>query len=145
MSFPNVSQGTINRLKGSLIFVNYPSLNITAAFLGKDGFSCQFSSPATDRLPTMTGGVNSPAPYRIATMSVHLVKSQGLAQSWKAQEESKTILGPATFRPDVANFPPYQFDNCSLDGIQNLTVNGMDPNFVIAIGGYYYINSVMWG
>ena len=53
--------------------------------------------------------------------------------------------GPATFRPDVANFPPYQFDNCSLDGIQNLTVNGMDPNFVIAIGGYYYINSVMWG
>ena len=144
MASPNVPQGTISRLKGSIVIPNFPSLNITPQFLGKEGFSASFGAPATDRIPTMTGGVNSPAPYRPVAITVHLIKSQGLAHSWKSQEELNTLLGPITFRPDVAGFSPYQFDNCSLDGVQNLTVNGMDAGYVIAIGGFYYINSSLW-
>ena len=144
-SSPNVQQGNLNRLKGSIVIPNFPSINVTAAFLGKEGFSASFGGPATDRLPTMTGVVNSPAPYRLATITIHLIKSQGLAQGWKAQEELNTLLGPISFRVDVAGFPIYAFDNCSLDGIQNLTVNGSDPNFLVTIGGVYYINSGLWG
>lgn len=141
---PNVPQGNLNRLKGSIVIPNFPSLNVTPSFLGKEGFSASFRNPATVRLPTMTGGVNSPEPYREVEITIHLVKSQGLCQFWKAQEELNTLLGPIVFRPDVANFPPWQFDNCSLDGIQNVAVNGGDPNYLVTIGGFYYINASLW-
>ena len=144
-SSPNVRQGNLNRLKGSIVIPDYPSLNITAPFLGKEGFSASFGAPATDRIPTMTGGVNSPAPYRPVAITIHLIKSQGLSQAWKDQEELNTLLGPITFRQDVANAAPWLFDNCSLDGVQSIVVNGMDAGYVIAIGGFYYINSALWG
>ena len=144
-SSPNVPQGTINRLKGSIVIPDFPSLNITASFLGKEGFSASFGAPATDQIPTMTGVVNSPAPYRPVAITIHLLKSQGLSQGWKAQEELSTILGPITFRQDVANAAPWLFDNCALAGLQSINVNGMDAGYVIAINGVWYINSSLWG
>jgi len=141
---PNVLQGTLNRLKASIVIPLFPSLNITPPFLGKEAIGIAFKGPATIRIPTMTSGVNSPEPYREVEITAHLVRSQGLAQAWKAQEELNTILGQITVRPDVAGFPPYQFMNCSLDGISSLTINGMDAGYVITMGGFYNVNSALW-
>lgn len=143
---PRVPQGNLNRLRGSLIIPNFASLNITAPFLGKQGLSIAFKGPATTRLPTMTGGVNSPEVYREVTITAHCVKSQAMAAAWKLQEETNTLLGDGlTFRSDASpTLPPFQFDNCSLDGVQGVTANGMDPDYVVVLGGFWYINSDLW-
>ena len=141
---PRVPQGLINRLKGSLIIPDYPALNITAAFMGKQACSASFRGPATTRLPTMTGGVNSPEPYREVTITAHIVKSTALANAWKMQEERNALLGQVIFRADTRTLSPYQFDNCSLDGVNGLENNGMNPDFIVTIGGFYYINSEIW-
>ena len=144
---PLVSQGNINRLLGHLVVVQYPELNVTASFLGREGIGISFRGPATTRIGTMTGGVNSVEPYRESIVKVHLIKSQGLANIWKGVEESNTILGPVVIYPDVSTgiLQPYAFDNCSLDGLDSLTVNGMDAGYMLTLGGFYYINASAWG
>ena len=137
-------QGTLNRLRGSILIPAFPSLNITAAFLGKEGISASPKGPATTRIGTMTGAVTSPEPYREFTLTAHLIKAQAFSDAWKLQEELNTLLGDITVRPDSSMLSPYQYDNCSLDGVNGLTINGMDAGFVITISGVYYINSQMW-
>ncbi len=59
---PLVSQGTISRIRGSLIVPNFPNLNITAPYLGKMGIHLSFEGSATPMIDTMTGRVTSPEP-----------------------------------------------------------------------------------
>jgi hypothetical protein len=39
---------------------------------------------ATDIIPTLTGTVGSQAPYQQVTVTVHLLKTQGLSDSYKS-------------------------------------------------------------
>ncbi len=144
MASPLQPQGSLNRSRGSILIPAYPSLNITASFLGKEGISAAPKGPATTRIGTMTGSVTSPEPYRDFTITAHLIKAQSFADSWKMQEEINTLLGDVIVRPDSPTLSPYQYDNCSLDGVNGLTINGMDAGFIITISGIYYINSAMW-
>ena len=48
---------------------------------------------ATDIIPTMTGTVGSQAPYQQVTLTVHLLKTQGLAASYQRQFAADTALG----------------------------------------------------
>jgi hypothetical protein len=38
----------------------------------------------------------------------------------------------------------YQFSNCSIAGVRDLTFNGQAAGFMVTIKGYYQINANLW-
>lgn len=144
MPNPNVPQGTLNRIRASITIPDFPSLNITASFLGRRGISVVRNGPLTTSLNTMTGAVQSPEPYQPVRVTAELIKSQALAAAWQAQEQLSTLLGDITVRPDATPLTPYPYTNCSLENVEELSFNGETSAYVINITGYYLVNSSLW-
>lgn len=144
MPNPLVPQGFLNRVRGSVTITDNPSLNVTASYLGKDGISMRPDSPATDILPTMTGTVGSQSPYQQVTLTVHLLKTQGLGASYQKQFASDTALGEVVVTPDATTFGNYTLLNCYLVNFNELTMNGMDAGYVVTLSGYLITNDKMW-
>ena len=144
MANPQIPQGALNRLRGSLAFDNFPSLNVTAGFLGKEAIRLEFTSEATDMLPQLAGVVTSPAPYMVVSITVNLIKTQPLSGLYKQQMEATTQMGPCTFRTDAVGFPVYSFVNCAIRGVDPITTNGENAGWVVKIIGYYQINAQLW-
>lgn len=146
MASPNISQGTLNRLKASLVLPAFPELNVTAPFLGKEGIGLAFEGDATTMIPQMTGTVTSPEPYQLATILVRLIRTQSLSDLYKQQMESSTLLGDITLRPDTVQpgLSPYSIINCAITHVGDLTFNGMDAGFGVSIKGTYPLNATLW-
>ena len=137
-------QGTLNRLRASVIFPLFGVLSVTSSFLGKRGISVTFTGKSTVFLDTMTGRVTSPEPYLAVTMTMHLIKSQYLANLYKNQQELLTLLGDCVVRPDAATLQPYFFLNAAIEGTGNLDFSGADADFPVEIGGTYQVNSALY-
>lgn len=147
MANPNVQQGTLNRLKVSVVIADSPELNVTPSFLGKEMVSVTFDGDATVFIDTATGAVTSPEPYLKATIAIHLLKTQALAPLYKARMEDNSILGDLTVWPDVQTgqgIPPYGFINCAIKNVRELNLNGVDAGWVVMLGGYYIVNNSLW-
>ena len=144
MANPIVPQGTLNRLRASIVFTDYTGLNITASYLGKEGVNMTFDGVATTSIDTMVGVVQSPEPYQKVTFSAHLLKTQALADAFKSQLESTTLLGDATIRPDAVSLNPYQISNVAINNVSPLKFDGTDAGWNIMFTGIYYINSSLW-
>lgn len=141
---PNVPQGILNRIRASMTIPSFPTLNVTAPFLGRRGISVSRNGPITTSLPTMTGAVQSPEPYQPIRLTAALIKSQALAGQWQAQELINSLLGNIVVRPDATPLTPYQYTNCALEQVDELTFNGENESYVIHLTGYYLINSSLW-
>jgi hypothetical protein len=139
-----IQQGTLNRLRGSVVFADFPGLQVTAAFLGKEGISINPEGDTALQIPTMTGTVGSPEPFQMVTVTVHLLRTQALADAYKAQIETDTSVGSMNVIPDAATLSNYQIEECSIVGWQEMTFNGTEPGFQVRIRGTYYINSALW-
>lgn len=144
MSNPLVPQGFLNRVRGSVTITDLPALNVTASYLGKDAISMRPDSNATDILPTLTGTVGSQAPYQQVTLTVHLLKTQGLAASYQQRFASDTSLGEVVVTPDATTFGNSTILNCYLVSFNELTLNGMDAGYGVTISGYLVTNNNMW-
>ena len=129
MGNPLVPQGFLNRVRGALSVTDVPALNVTASYLGKDGISMRPDNAATDIIPTMTGTVGSQTPYQQVTVTVHLLKTQGLGASYQQRFATDTALGEVVITPDASTFGNF---------------NGMDAGYVVTIGGYLTTNDNMW-
>jgi hypothetical protein len=144
-SNPLVAQGTLNRVKASLSWVDFPQLNVTAPFLGRDGISLGLEGNSTAFLPTMTGTVTSPEPYMMVGVTVHLLKPQSLCQLYKDKWESLALLGNGVVRPDVTEgLGPFDIVNCAIESIREMRFNGTDDGFVVMIRGSYVVNNDLW-
>lgn len=144
---PNVRQGTLNRLKASVNWNDFPELNVTPPFLGKEMLRLAFEGKATSFIPTTTGAVTSPEPYQKATLTMHLLKTQALAPQYKAQLEFNSLLGDCTVWPDVqtgTGLDNYQIVNCAIEDIREIAFDGVDAGYVVVIGGYYQINAALF-
>jgi hypothetical protein len=143
---PRIAQGNLNRIKASIIWLDVPSLNITPPYLGSDGISLAFDGEATSRIPTMTGIVNSPEPYQAVTITVHMLRTQQLAQLYEDRRQTNTLIGDGTLRPDVqaGGLQPYSLLNMSIANVAELSMAGRDPGYRVTLGGYYIINSNLW-
>jgi len=141
---PLIDQGILNRLRGSVVWQDFPELNITAPYLGEGGINLRLAGPATTRIGTMTGSVLSGEPYIPIVLTVNLLKTQPLADAYKAQMELNTAMGGGTVRPDAATLSPYTLFNCSIDTVGDLTFNGRDAGYGVELGGYYLINSSLF-
>jgi hypothetical protein len=141
MSNPRIEQGSINRLLASVVFADFPELNVTSPFLSKEGISIAWEGETSLLLGTMTGAVTSPAPYIFAMVTMHLVKSQFLAEAYKQQIETSTTMGSVNVIPDTITLSPYQLDTVVLESMQEQLYNGTQEGLVIKLKGVYRINS----
>jgi hypothetical protein len=141
---PNIPQGPLNRLRASVSFANNPGLNITPAYLGRAGLRLSFSGNSTVLIDTMTGVVQSPEPFLQFLLECHLLKSQAFSNLWKIQQETNTLLGPLTVRPDSRPLSPYQLDSGAILGTDGLDFSGASAEFIVRIGGSYQTNSSLW-
>ncbi len=144
MPNPLVPQGTLNRIRGSVVIPGAPELNVTASFLGRSGISLGLTGESTTMIPTMTGVVTSPEPYMMASITVGLIRAQNLAALYKARMERDARLGDLTIIPDTDVLPNYQIINCAIQAIREMPMTGDDASFVVSIQGAYYINSSLW-
>jgi hypothetical protein len=144
MPNPLVDQGTLNRIRASVIFPSFPALNITSPYLAAAGIRVSLEGNATDYFGSMTGAVPSPAPYQIASLTISLLKSQPLSNIYKTQFESNCILGLATIRPDTTTLGIYSLNNVVLETVREMTFAGEDPSWVVSMKGYYLVNSFLF-
>jgi hypothetical protein len=141
---PLVQLGTLNRLIASVSWPSFAYLTITAPFLNREGISITLEGEATRILPAMTGTVNSPEPYQMATVTANLLKTQPLSGLYKAQMESSTLLGNCVVRPDSLVLPAYDFYNMAIESVREQRYSGEDAGWVIVFRGYYIINNSQW-
>jgi hypothetical protein len=126
------------------VIPDHPELNVTAEFLGEEGIAINFGGETTTFLPTMTGQVSSPEPYQPATVSINLLKTQFLADLYKAQIEDDARIGGVFVRVDTRQLGVYNFSNCAIQNIGEIRANGKDAGFRVTIQGYYTINNALW-
>lgn len=143
-SNPLVAQGALSKLLASAQFVSNSQLNAAASFFGPLGVAMRLEGQASAYLPTMTGAVPSPNPYQMATVTLHLLRTQGLSASYKAQFESNTSVGDLVVTPDASTLPTYTFTNCVLQNLAEMTFDGGDPGFVVTVMGTYAINASLF-
>ena len=141
---PLIAQGTLNRLLGSIVWTNFPQLNVTASYLGKEGIRLALEGESTVFLPTMTGAVTSQEPFMMVSLTAHLLKTQPLANAYKQQMESNAQLGDGTVRPDSLALGVYPIVNCAIQSMRELSFSGDDAGFAVSMRGYYWINSNLW-
>ena len=146
MANPNIPQGTINRLQASIVWHDFPGLDITPPFLAPEGIDMTLEGTMTTMLPTMTGVVTSPEPWMMMRMVIHLIRAQSLAAAYKEQWELSSLIGEGTVRPDVISsvLPPFQVGNVAITNLNTLNYSGRDAGFVITLMGSYNINSALW-
>ena len=138
---PIVALGNLNRLRGTILIPLRPTLNVTAPFLGKEGIKLSFEGDLTEMLGQMVGMVQSQNVYLPATLTFALVKTTPLANAFKRQIETDSNLGDITFRSDASTLDPYQFSNCSIEGVEGIDASGSSAAFPLRIKGTYYANS----
>lgn len=141
---PLISQGTLNRLRSSVVFASNSSLNIIAPNLARECISIAFEGDAGLLIPTLTGGVTSPEPYQMATITMNLIKSQELANYYKQQIETNVNVGDVSVIGDTTTLSDYEFTNCIIKGIRDITFDGNSAGFVVTIAGIYSVNSALW-
>jgi hypothetical protein len=142
---PLIDQGVLNRIKGNVTWTNFPGLNVTAPFLDKDGINLRKEGEASVQHGTMTGVVQSPEPYMPVSVVIALLKTQALAEAYKAKMEDSVLLGPGTVYPDVTSgLTPYSLYNMSIQTVGELLFNGSTPIFAVTCRGYWVINNSLF-
>jgi hypothetical protein len=144
MATPFVPQGTLNRVRSSVIVPGFPSLNVTSSYMGKDFVTVSFQGSFAELIPTATGGVTSPEPYVMASVAINILRTQSLSEAWRTQAEALSAIGPITVHSDSAAFPALSFDNCIIRDFEPGAYNGMDPVVRVTLQGIYYINNQLW-
>ena len=144
MANPQVVQGTLNRLLASVFYADYQQLNVTASYLSKEAISLAFDGDTALLINTLTGAVTSPEPYIYGTVSIHLVRTQALADAYKSQIELNTTLGSVTIFPDTYTLSPFELDNCVLQSLQEVSFDGTQAGLVVRLRGVYSINAALF-
>lgn len=144
MPNPMIRPGVLNRVRASAKFTDYPQLNVSASYLAKEGIEITFQGNIVEPLPAMTGVVQSPQPYVLAQVKIHLLRSQALASQYKTQIELDAILGDVRLYTDSSTFGEFDLVNTAITSVGDMTFAGGDPGVVITLTGTYYVNSSMW-
>lgn len=141
---PLIQQGTLNRVRCSVVVANFTNLNVTAPYMGKQMARLTYEGDFTEQIGTATGGVNSPEPYVWASIAMNLLRTQNLAAQWMAQAQDTTAIGPVTIYSDTSAFPAISLDNASIRNIDPGAFDGSDPVVRVTVRGIFYVNNELW-
>ena len=143
-SNPLIDQGTLNRLRGSVVWANFPNLNVTSPYLNREGIRLALDGEATAFLPTITGAVTSPEVYQMITLTMNVLKTNGIAAQYQSQMQTTTLLGNGTVITDTSALPAFQIVNCAIESVRELSFAGEDAGFAVVVRGYWIINNDLW-
>ena len=143
-SNPLIAQGTLNRVRCSIVVPNYPALNVTSPYMGASFASFDFSGPFSQLIPTGTGAVNSPEPYVEGTITVALLRTQALANAWLQQAQTLSDLGAVTIHSDTAAFPANTIYTTIIQDFNPGAFDGRDPVVRLVLRGIAYMNNDLW-
>jgi|ERR1700744_428115 len=142
---PLIDQGTLNRVRCSIIVASYPNLNITSGYMSKQSLArISFDGNFNEQIPTATGVVNSPEPYAMGSVAVNLLRTTALAAAWRAQWENTTIIGSITIYSDTAAFPAFTLRSSAIQHFDPNAFDGNDPASALMLRGVYDINTTLW-
>jgi hypothetical protein len=141
---PQVSQGTLNRIRTHVVPVSFPNLQITASYMGKDMAEITFDDVFVDQEPTGTWFVNSPRPFVMGTLSVTVLRSQSLGNLWLAQIQLNAQIGDVATYADSAPFQTITLGDCSVTGFAPGKYDGGDPGVKLTLKGGLYVNGQLW-
>lgn len=148
MANPRIPQGSLNRLKASVVWNDNPDLNVTPPYLGAAGIRLGLDGGTTVFLPSLTGAVTSPEPYQMITLAIALLKTQQLCDLYRTRMESNALIGDGMVYPDVplseGGLGAFQIVNCAIESVRELNFSGTDAGFEVSIRGYWLINSFLW-
>jgi hypothetical protein len=145
MAYQFTPPGVLNRLRASVVYNDFPELNVTSDFLTTEGIRLALEGNATDLLPAMVSLVSSPAPYLAASITMSLVRSSQLAALYKLQIEDTTLMGLITIIPDTDVLNPYTINNVALESVREMAFAGMEAAMVVTARGYYNVNTGFFG
>lgn len=138
-----VSQGVLNKLRGSLSFNDLPELNVTSPFLGKNGITFTMEGDITTDIPTLTGIAKSPEPYVQVSIVCDLNRATSLANDFQSRLQLNSILGDGVFKSDTSNFQTLQLSNISIMRVGELGVNSANVAYGVTFSGTLYINDFL--
>lgn len=144
MSNPMISPGTLNRVRASVKYTDHSELNVSASYLAKEGVEITFQGNIVESLQAMTGVVQSPQPYLLSQVKIHLLRSQALATLYKKQWEKNGLVGGIRLYTDSNTFGEFDLSNVAITSVGDMTFAGGEPGVVITLTGTYYVNSDMW-
>lgn len=143
-SNPQIFQGTLNRLRGSVVFADFPQLQVTSSYLAKEAISIAFDGDTSLLIGTLTGAVTSPEPYTYGTVTIHLLRTQILADLFKQQIETNTTMGSVNIIGDSATLGIFQLENCILMSLNEITFDGNQAGLIVRLRGVYNINATLF-
>ena len=141
---PLIAQGTLLRIRASVNWTSFPNLNITAAYLTKEGIRLSLDGESTTYLPTMTGAVTSPEPYQMITLTASINKANGLADLYRQQMQNNCLIGDGTVYTDTDKLGTFPILNCAIESIREMGFNGEEAMFTVSFRGYWIVNNAMW-
>lgn len=144
MSNPFLAAGPLNRVRCHVVVPSIPTLNVTPQFMGKSFARIEFEGDWNQQIETATGVVNSPEPYVMATITVGLLRSQGLSAAWLSQAQNTTILGDVTIYSDTSAFPALTGNDVGIRSIDPGAFDGTDPVVRLVLRGSFNINASLW-
>jgi hypothetical protein len=144
MPNPFLNAGPLNRVRCHVVVPSTPTLNITPQFMGKQFARIEFEGDWNQQIETATGVVNSPEPYVMATITVGLLRSQGLSAAWLAQAQKTTVLGDVTIYSDTSAFPAISINDTGIRSIDPGAFDGTDPVVRLTLRGSFNINASLW-
>jgi hypothetical protein len=144
MANPAITPGSLTLTLTGVTIPAFPSLNITTPFFGKGFARLALEGEMTRHLPVAVGVVMSPQLYLMATLTVNLVKSQNLANLYKKQWETQTILGAVTVRTDSSVLSAFDLNQVGISDVREMTFNGDEADMIVTLKGQYFINSAIW-
>ncbi|OYY59034.1 MAG: hypothetical protein B7Y55_01100 [Polynucleobacter sp. 35-46-207] len=144
MANPNIPQGTLNRIRSNITIPGNTALNVTPAYMDKSFVTVTFDGEFDNLIPTATGGVTSPEPYVMATVSFGLLRTQALANAWQSQVKALSDLGNVSIFPDTTAYAEIDLVNCVVSHIDPGPFDGTNPSVKVTLRGIYYVNNDLW-
>jgi len=141
---PQIQQGTLNRVRCSVVVPSNSALNIASSYMGQSFASLEFEGSFSDQIMTATGVVNSPEPYVMASISVGLLRTQALSSAWLAQAQTQSDVGDITIHSDSAAYGYITISNCVISTYNPGAFDGKDPVVRLSLRGVLYSNNALW-
>ncbi len=141
---PLVAQGTLNRVRCSVVIPGFTNLNITSSYMGKSFATIAFEGAYAEQIQTGTGVVVSPEPFVMATVTIGILRTQSLADAWLAQAQDTASIGSVTVHSDTAAFSAISLANAVIHDLEPGAFDGVDPVAKLTLRGVFYVNNSLW-
>lgn len=141
---PQISQGTLNRIRATVSPVDYPALTVTPPYLSKRMITLTPNGDITTFINAATGVVQSPEPYFVVSVKMYILKSNGLAETYKQQFLTQSYLGQVNIKTDTSALSDFTLQDAAIMHLDELDFSGESAEFAITIAGTVYLNSDLW-